>query len=398
MSAQGGFATKCVHAGKNPDEFGALCTPIYQTSTFAYPDTDSAAAGFADLASGFHGFAYSRLTNPSCDVFEKKLAELEHGARAVAFASGMGAIAGTLVSLVKAGDHIVCSKTLYSGTHHLINASLARFGVEVTAVNTSDLDAVEKAVRPSTKLIYFETPANPTMEITDIAGIVAIAKKHGLMTVSDNTFASPFLTNPIDFGVDIVVHSCTKYIGGHGDVIAGAAVAKEEDIASLIRYEGLMHFGAVMAPHTAFLLERGLKTLGIRMRQHCANALQIASWLEKQPWVAGVRYPYLPSDPSCETAKRQMRGGSGVVTFDVAAGLEGGKALMNHLKLCTIAVSLGDCETLVEHPASMTHIMVDKEERLAEGITDGLIRMSVGLEDAEDLIADLEQAAAYIGK
>lgn len=398
MSTQGGFATKCVHAGKNPDQFGALCTPIYQTSTFAYPDTDTAAQAFAEISEGFQGFAYSRLTNPSCDVFEKKLAELEHGARAVAFASGMGAIAGTLISLIKAGDHIVCSKTLYSGTHHLINAALVRFGVEVTAVDTSNLEVVEKAVRPNTKLIYFETPANPTMEITDIAGIVAIAKKHGLMTIIDNTFASPYLTNPIDFGVDVVVHSCTKYIGGHGDVIAGAAVAKDDAVANLIRFEGLMHFGAVMSPSTAFLLERGLKTLGVRMRQHCANALQIASWLEKQDWIACVRYPYLPSDPSYDIAKKQMRGGGGVVTFDVAAGLEGGKALMNHLKYCAIAVSLGDCETLVEHPASMTHIMVDKEERLAEGITDGLIRMSVGLEDVEDLIADLDQASKYIGK
>lgn len=393
MSTQSGFATNCVHAGRNPDQFGALVTPIYQTSTFEYPTTEAAAEDFADLSTGF---AYSRLTNPSLDVLERKLAALEHGARGVAFASGMGAIAGTLVSLVSAGDHIVCSKTLYSGTNHLINSALARFGVEVSAVETSDLRAVEAAIRPNTKLIYFETPANPTMEITDIAGIVAIAKKHGLMTVSDNTFASPYLTNPLDFGVDVVVHSCTKYICGHGDVIAGAAVAKELDVANQIRLEGLMHFGAVMAPNTAFLLERGLKTLGIRMEQHCKNALAVASWLEKQPWVASVRYPYLPSDPSYALARTQMRGGSGVVTFDVAAGLEAGKALMNHLKICTIAVSLGDCETLVEHPASMTHTMVDKEERLAEGITDGLIRMSVGLEDAEDLIADLDQAAKFI--
>ena len=201
---------------------------------------------------------------------------------------------------------------------------------------------------------------------------------------------------PLDFGVDVVVHSCTKYIGGHGDVVAGAAIAKELDVANQIRLEGLMHFGAVMAPNTAFLLERGLKTLGIRVEQHCQNALKVASWLEKQPWVASVRYPYLPSDPGYALAKSQMRGGSGVVTFDVAAGLEGGKALMNHLKLCTIAVSLGDCETLVEHPASMTHTMVDKAERLEEGITDGLIRMSVGLENADDIIADLEQASKYI--
>ena len=393
MAIQGGFATQCVHAGSTPDQFGALVTPIYQTSTFAYPSTEAAADDFQDLSTGF---AYSRLTNPSLDVLEKKLAALEHGARGVAFASGMGAIAGTLISLVSAGDHIICSKTLYSGTHHLIHSTLARFGVQFSAVETSDLAAVEAAVQPNTKLIYFETPANPTMELTDIAGIVAIAKKHGLMTISDNTFASPYLTNPLDFGVDVVVHSCTKYICGHGDVIAGAAIAKELDVANQIRMEGLMHCGAVMAPNTAFLLERGLKTLGIRMEQHCRNALQVASWLEKQPWVASVRYPYLPSDPGYALAKSQMHGGSGVVTFDVAAGLEGGKALMNHLKVCSIAVSLGDCETLVEHPASMTHTMVALEERLAEGITDGLIRMSVGLEDADDLIADLEQAAKYI--
>lgn len=393
MSNQGGFATQCVHAGSTPDQFGALVTPIYQTSTYGYPTTDAAAEDFQDLSTGF---AYSRLTNPSLDVFEKKLAALEHGARGVAFASGMGAIAGTLVSLVSAGDHIICSKTLYSGTNHLINSALVRFGVEVTAVETSNLAAVEAAVKPNTKLIYFETPTNPTMDITDIAGIVAIAKKHGLMTISDNTFASPYLTNPLDFGVDVVVHSCTKYIGGHGDVVAGAAIAKELDVANQIRLEGLMHFGAVMAPNTAFLLERGLKTLGIRMEKHCQNALKVATWLEKQPWVASVRYPHLPSDPGYALAKKQMRAGGGMVTFDVAAGLEGGKALMDHLKVGTIAVSLGDCETLLEHPASMTHTMVDKEERLEEGITDGLIRMSVGLEEAEDIIADLDQASKYI--
>ncbi len=391
-----GISTACIHAGKKPDPSGALCTPIYQTTTFTFPSTDEAAATFAMQRDIQDHFVYSRTSNPNTSVIERKLAALEHGTDAVAFGSGMGAIAGMLLSLVSAGDHILCSSTLYSGTHHLVRSTLVRFGVEVSSVDTTDPALVEQAIRPNTKIIYIETPANPTMEITDLEMIAKLARAHGILSVSDNTFASPCLCNPLDHGIDIVVHSCSKYICGHGDAISGAVVTKDHALAMQIRMEGLTHLGSVMSAHTASLLERGLKTLDIRMQKHCANALAMAQWLEKQPWVSAVHYPFLPSDPGYALARRQMRGGSGVVSFEVAAGLEGGKALMNHLSLCSIAVSLGDCETLLEHPASMTHASVSKEEREAEGITDGLIRMSVGLEDIQDLIADLEQASHYI--
>ena len=391
-----GVATECIHAGKRPNTYGALCTPIYQSTTFSFQSTDDAAATFSMTRDIQEHFVYSRTSNPNTTVVERKIAALEHGTDAVAFGSGMGAIAGTFLSLANAGDHILCSNTLYSGTHHLLKSTLVRFGVEVTSVDTTDLSAVEKAIRPNTKIMYVETPANPTMEITDLAGIAEIAKKHNILSISDNTFASPYLCNPLDHGMDIVVHSCSKYICGHGDAVSGVVVTKDSSLAKKIRMEGLTHIGSVMAPHTASLLERGLKTLGLRMEQHCKNALAVAQWLEQQPWIAAVHYPYLPSDPGYTMAKKQIRGGSGVVSFEVAAGLEGGKALMNHLQLCTIAVSLGDCETLLEHPASMTHASVSKTEREAEGITDGLIRMSVGLENVEDIIADLEQASHYI--
>lgn len=392
-SVENGFHTKCIHAGSKLDDTRAVATPIYQTSTFSFPDTDTAAATFIQPGSGY---IYSRCSNPTISAFERRIAELEHGAEAVAFGSGMGAISGTLFALLKAGDHIVCPQTLYSGTHDVIHSILARFGVEFTAVDTTDLDAVEQAVRPNTRLIYIETPANPTMDITDIAGVVKIAKKHGILTVSDNTFSSPYLCNPLDFGVDIVVHSCTKYICGHGDAIAGVVITQDPELAAKFRMDSLMNLGAAMAPNTAFLLIRGLKTMGIRVERHCQNALKIAEWLSNQPWVDSVRYPFLPNDPGYELASKQMRGGGGVIAFNVAAGLEGGKSLLNHLKLCTLAVSLGECDTLIEHPASMTHSQVPLEERLTAGLTDGLIRMAVGLEDPEDLIADLDQASKYI--
>lgn len=393
MEMNKNFETLCIHSGNHHEQFGSLTTPIYQTATFSFASTDAAAAAFATAPDSF---IYTRTSNPSLDSFEKRLAAIEHGEYAVAFASGMGAIAGVFYTLLKSGDHIICSKTLYSATHHLIHNMLTRVGIQVTVVDTTDLAAVEAAVRAGTKFIYFETPANPTMDLTDIAGIVDIAKQHNILTISDNTFASPYITNPLDMGVDIVVHSCTKYICGHGDAVSGVAVTNHKELAIAIRLDGLMHLGAVMAPSAAFLLERGIKTMGLRVAQHSKNALEIAAWLEKQPWVSCVRYPFLPSDPDYSLAKKQMRAGGGIVTFTVSAGLEASKALMNHLKLCKIAVSLGDCETLVEHAASMTHASVPSEERLASGITDGLIRMSVGLENVKDLIGDISQASAYI--
>lgn len=384
-----GFSTLGIHAGEEADQYGALIPPIYQTSTFSFKTTDDAAAACDNLEKGF---AYSRITNPSLDFFERKLATLERGAGAVAFASGVGAISAGFLTVLSSGDHIVASKAAYSATHHLLTSLLPRMGITSTLVDTSNLKAVEEAIEPNTKLIYFETPANPTMLLTDIEGIVAIAKANKLMTAVDNTFASPYVTNPLDFGVDYVVQSCTKYICGHGDVIAGALISKNTELLKEFRLEGLMHIGAVMAPNTAFLLTRGLKTLEIRMQRHISNAQKLAEFLETQDNIIKVNYPGLPSNPQYELAKRQMNGGGGVITFEVAGGIEGGKAFMNSLKLCKIAVSLGDCETLIEQPASMTHTMVSPEDRLAADITDGLIRISVGLENIDDIIADIKQA------
>lgn len=388
-----GFETKSIHAGSMENNVGALVTPIYQTSTFSYPSTGAAAEDFEDLTTGF---AYSRITNPSTEVVERKMSELEHGARGVAFGSGMGAISATLFTLLASGDHLVCAKSLYSGTDEVITDILSKFGVESTYTDLSDSNNLEEAIQDNTKLVYFETPPNPTMDLIDIEEVVKVAKKHDILVVIDNTFSSPYITNPIDFGVDVVIHSATKYLGGHGDIVAGIVVCKELEMANEIRITGLMHLGAVMAPNTAFLLERGIKTLGVRMERHSANALALAQWLEKQDWVETVRYPFLESDPCYEIAKKQMRLGGGMISLEVKNGVQGGENFMNNLKLSTIAVSLGDPETLVEHPASMTHSMISEEGRLEAGITNGQIRISVGLETVEDLIADMDQAAQHI--
>ena len=323
---------------------------------------------------------------------EQKLAALEHGKGAVAYASGMGAVSGALFALLKCGDHAIFSKAKYSGTEDITSDWLPRFGIEHDVFDAQDLSHLESLIKPNTRLIYVESPANPTMVLVDIQEVVRIAHKHGVKVFMDNTFATPYNTNPLDFGVDVVIHSLTKYIGGHGDLLGGAVVSNDEAFLRECRLGTLMHFGSVMAPFTAFLTCRGLKTLGVRMRQYNESALKIARWLEKNPKIEIVRYPFLESNPQYEIAKRQMLGGGGMISFDVAGGLEAGKKFINSLKLCTLAVSLGDTETLVEQAAAMTHTMIPKEVREAAGITDGMIRMSVGLENPDDIIADLKQA------
>ncbi|MCI1958087.1 MAG: aminotransferase class I/II-fold pyridoxal phosphate-dependent enzyme [Clostridia bacterium] len=384
-----GFATTGIHAGEAKDEYGALVPPIYQTSTFYFDSTYDAARACDDFAKSF---AYSRITNPTVDCFEKKLAALEHGKGAVAYASGMGAITGILFMVLSSGDHALFCKAKYSGTEDITTDFFPRFGIQSDTFNPTDLDALEAAIRPNTKLIYLETPANPTMVMTDIEEVVKIAKRHGVMVGVDNTFASPYNTNPLDYGADFVIQSVTKYIGGHGDILGGAVISNNEEILRSCRLGTLMHFGAVMAPFTAFLAIRGIKSLAVRMKQHNENALKIAEYLESSDKIESVRYPFLKSNPQYELAKKQMKGGGGMITFDVAGGLEAGQKFMNNLKLCKIAVSLGDTETLVEQAAAMTHTMIPKEKREAAGITDGMIRMSVGLEDADDLINDIKQA------
>ena len=383
------FDTVEVHAGEPRDTYGSLIPPIYQTSTFYFDSTDDAVEACGDYA---ESFAYSRITNPSLDYMEQKLAALEHGKGAVSYASGMGAVAGALFAALKCGDHVIFTKAKYSGTEDITSDWLPRFGIEHDSFQADHLEELEPLIKPNTKVIYVETPANPTMVLVDLAEVAKIAHRHGAKVFVDNTFATPYNTNPLDLGVDVVIHSLTKYIGGHGDLLGGAVISNDTEFLRQCRLGTLMHFGAVMAPFTAFLVCRGMKTLGVRMRQHNENALKIARWLEADPRIETVRYPFLESNPQYDIAKKQMRGGGGMISFDVKGGLEAGKKFINSLKLCTLAVSLGDTETLVEQAAAMTHTMIPKEVREAAGITDGMIRMSVGLEDPDDIIADLNQA------
>ena len=383
------FDTVEVHAGEPRDPYGSLIPPIYQTSTFYFDSTDDAVEACGDYA---ESFAYSRITNPSLDYMEQKLAALEHGKGAVSYASGMGAVAGALFAALKCGDHVIFTKAKYSGTEDITSDWLPRFGIEHDSFRADHLEELEPLIKPNTKVIYVETPANPTMVLVDLAEVAKIAHRHGVKVFVDNTFATPYNTNPLDLGVDVVIHSLTKYIGGHGDLLGGAVISNDTEFLRQCRLGTLMHFGAVMAPFTAFLVCRGMKTLGVRMRQHNENALKIARWLEADPRIETVRYPFLESNPQYDIAKKQMRGGGGMISFDVKGGLEAGKKFINSLKLCTLAVSLGDTETLVEQAAAMTHTMIPREVREAAGITDGMIRMSVGLEDPDDIIADLDQA------
>ena len=383
------FDTVEVHAGEPRDTYGSLIPPIYQTSTFYFASTDDAVEACGDYA---ESFAYRRITNPSLDYMEQKLAALEHGKGAVSYASGMGAVAGALFAALKCGDHVIFTKAKYSGTEDITSDWLPRFGIEHDSFQADHLEELEPLIKPNTKVIYVETPANPTMVLVDLAEVAKIAHRHGAKVFVDNTFATPYNTNPLDLGVDVVIHSLTKYIGGHGDLLGGAVISNDTEFLRQCRLGTLMHFGAVMAPFTAFLVCRGMKTLGVRMRQHNENALKIARWLEADPRIETVRYPFLESNPQYDIAKKQMQGGGGMISFDVKGGLEAGKKFINSLKLCTLAVSLGDTETLVEQAAAMTHTMIPKEVREAAGITDGMIRMSVGLEDPDDIIADLDQA------
>lgn len=333
------FNTVEVHAGEPRDMYGALIPPIYQTSTFYFDSTDDAVKACDDYA---ESFAYSRITNPSVDYLEQKLAALEHGKGAVAYASGMGAVSGAIFALLKSGDHAIFTKAKYSGTEDVTSDWLPRFGIAHDTFDAADLSQLEGLIKPNTKLIYVESPANPTMVLVDIAAVVEIAHKHGIKVFIDNTFATPYNTTPLDLGVDAVIHSLTKYIGGHGDLLGGAVISNDEQFLRECRLGTLMHFGSVMAPFTAFLVCRGLKTLGVRMKQYNESALKIAKWLEANPKIETVRYPFLESNPQYAIAKKQMKGGGGMISFDVAGGLEAGKKFINSLKLCTLAVSLGD--------------------------------------------------------
>lgn len=390
-----GFGTLSIHGGAEKNPYGTLCTPIYQTSTFVF---DSAEQGGRRFALEEGGHIYSRLGNPTTDVLEKRMAILEKGEACVAFSSGMGAIASTFWTFTKAGSHILADKTLYGCTYALLSHGMTKFNVEVTFVDMSNLEEVRANIKENTAIVYFETPANPNLKIVDIAEIAKISKQlaPAAKIVVDNTFPTPYITNPITLGADIVVHSATKYLNGHGDVIAGFAIGRLEDMIKM-RLEGLKDFtGAVLGSFEAYLIIRGLKTLEIRMERHCSNAMKIAKFLEKHPKIEKVYYPGLETHEGHEIAKKQMTSFGGIIAFEIKGGMEAGKKLLNSLDLCTLAVSLGDTETLIQHPASMTHSPYTQEERLDAGITDGLVRLSVGIENSEDIIADLEQGLANL--
>ncbi|WP_417620575.1 methionine gamma-lyase [Parasphingorhabdus sp.] len=388
MTDPAGFSTRAIHDGYNPlDEQGALTPPVYLTSTFVSETSEEMGARFAGEAPGHF---YSRISNPTVDLLERRVASLEGAEAALGTGSGMGAIAAAIWTLVKPGDEILVDKTLYGCTFAFMKHGLARFGITITHVDMTNPENLEAVIGHRTRIVYFETPANPNMRLVDIAAISEIAHVHGAMVIVDNTYASPYLTRPIEHGADMVVHSATKYLGGHGDLVAGI-IAGNAEIIKDIRLFGLKDMtGAVMSPFTAMLVLRGLKTLSLRMERHCFNAQQVANYLQGHPALSAVHYPGLPVFKQHDLAKRQMRDFGGMIAFELHGGVAAGKSLIDSLKLIHCAVSLGDADTLIQHPATMTHSTYTEDERARFGITEGLVRLSVGLEDVEDIIADLD--------
>ena len=392
-----GFSTRAIHYGYDAqDHHGALVPPIYLSATFAFPTAEYGAGCFAGEESGHF---YTRISNPTLALLESRMATLEGGEAAVAFSSGMGAIAATFWTLLRPGDEVIVSQTLYGCTFALLHHGIGEFGIKVRHVDLSDLDALRAALSPATRMIYCETPANPNLQLIDIGAVAKIAHQQpGITVVIDNTYCTPYLQRPLELGADVVVHSATKYLSGHGDITAGIAVSRHE-LAQRIRLQGLKDLtGAVLSPQDAFLLMRGLKTLALRMDRHCSNAQAVAEALQAHPAVESVTYPGLRSFPQYELAARQMKLSGGMIAFELKGGITTGRRFMNALKLFSRAVSLGDAESLAQHPASMTHSTYTPEQRAQHGISEGLVRLSVGLEDIADLLADIEQALAHCVK
>lgn len=387
-----GFNTKLIHAGAFDDEFGSATVPIYQSSTFRFKTAQEGADCFSGKSDGY---IYTRIGNPTINALEKNIAALENGYNGIATSSGMGAISSVYMALLGAGSHIVSSDAVYGPARGVLEQDFSRFGVEASFVNTSKLENIVAAIKPNTKVLYIETPANPTMEITDIAACAKIAKDHNLILVVDNTFCSPYLQKPLDLGADVVLHSVTKFINGHADIVGGIIVTKGPELYKKIRHS-MVYMGCNMDPTQAFMVIRGVKTLAIRIDRAQESAMKIAEFLQSHPGIAWIKYPGLKSHPQHELAKTQMKGFGSMMSFGLKGGYEAGKKLMDHLHLAILAVSLGGVETLIQHPASMTHAGVSKEHKLAAGITDDLVRFSVGIEDVEDIISDLKQALETI--
>lgn len=382
------FDTLAVHAGEERGEhFGAVSVPIYTASVFAFADADEGAAIHNYQKEGYF---YGRLGNPTQNALEKTIAELERGESALAFASGMAAISAAILTVVKSGDHIVAPASMYSTTTFFLQHLAESFGIETTFVDATDAENYRNAIRENTKILWIETPSNPLVRITDIAAVAKIARENNITTIADNTFATPYNQRPIESGVDVIIHSATKYFGGHSDLTAGLMVGKKE-IVEKARLHTTKLYGGNIAPQVAWLVLRGIKTLALRMKRHNENASALANMLSEHSKVKAVFYPGLENHQNHDVAKRQMRGFGGMIGLDVGT-IEAGKTFVNNLKICTLATSLGGVETILQHSASMTHAALNAEERERAGVTDGLIRLSVGIEDAQDLIADLRQA------
>ena len=384
-----GFDTEAVHAGTEPDRlYGAVSVPIYQSSTFAFDSVDQGAGRFAGTEDGF---IYTRLGNPTVAALEEAVTRLEGGHGALATSSGMAAIFTVFFAYLEAGAHVVGTESVYGPSRVVVEKHFSRYGVQSTFVDTSDPANIRAAIRPETRLLYIETPENPTICLTDIAACAEIAREHGLVLVVDNTFATPLLQRPLELGADIVVHSMTKFLNGHADVVAGIIVTANEEQWRRVRVT-LNHHGGCIDPHQAWLVHRGLRTLGLRVRQAQQSAIAIAEFLRQHPAIDWVRFPGTDDFPQRELLERQMDGPGAILCFGVKGGLEGGRQLMENVKLATLAVSLGGVETLIEHPASMTHASLPQEAREQAGIDDNLIRLAVGCEDTADLIQDLSAA------
>ncbi|HEY6292381.1 MAG TPA: PLP-dependent aspartate aminotransferase family protein [Terriglobia bacterium] len=386
------FATLAVHAGENVCPVtGAVDTPIYQSTTFAAADSDEMAAVYGGEKPGY---MYTRYGNPTIHALEEKVAALEGGEAALATAAGMAAISTAILGYVQAGDHVVGSRSLYGAAYNFLNTKLPRMGASATFVPSLTVEDFERAILPTTRLIYLETPTNPVLDILDVRALAELGRSRGIPTMIDNTFASPALQQPLKLGITVVVHSATKYLCGHGDAMGGAIIGPKDYIAYLLR-EVFRDFGGVMSPFNAWLILRGIRTLHLRMPAHCANARQVAAFLSGHPKIERVNYPGLAQHPGHELAKRQMKDFGAMLSFEVKGGYESGKRVMDRVRIFARAASLGDTRSLVVHSASTSHRAVPRDQRLAMGITDGLVRLSIGVEAAEDLLEDLDQALAF---
>ncbi|HLO91078.1 MAG: trans-sulfuration enzyme family protein [Chloroflexota bacterium] len=383
-----GINSRMIHSGEFHDEFGSATVPIYQTSTFSFENAEHGARCFSGEE---QGYIYTRIGNPTINALETLVADLESGSTGIATSSGMAAVNTVYMALLSKGDHMVSSAAVYGPSRVVMEQHWSRFGVESSFVDTSNVEEIRKAIRPNTKMLYIETPANPTMDITDLAACVELAHEKGIIVVVDNTFCSPYLQRPLEFGADVVLHSMTKFLNGHADIVAGIIITKDKPLGAKLK-SMMVTLGCNMDPHQAFMVIRGIKTLGIRIERAQQSAMKIARFLESHPKIEWVKYPGLESHPQHELAKKQMDGFGSMISFSVKGGLEAGKVLMDNVQLCILAVSLGGVETLIQHPASMTHSKVSADAKMAAGITDGLVRFSVGIEDVEDIIGDLNEA------